>query len=387
VDFVVAPSAEAHESLGNRSPGTSATAVNSQEGPGRIDTMRILRKLALAVISGCLVLPACAGADVLLGAFANQNGKAFNFASPADSESNLLAVEKAAGRKLAIDSQYITWDGFSAANPPLQMQWDARNGRTPHLTWKFNMHSGGARCANWKDIVSGAYDTQLRDQAKVLAALKTRVIIRLWPNMDQRLFQCVYDVDPTADVATGAQHFIQAWQHIVTLVRGIAPKVEWNWSPNLHAFTDNRGNPSTNWKRFYPGDRYVDWVGTQIYNNGYRNMTLDGDPMFRAFYAAASSTGKKIIFSETGAPGPDPQVDAAGHGCPGARVNASPSPQVTWIDSFRTDLPKYKEVKAVIYFSGAAGNVGPERCDNFILRGDGLSAFSKLANDPYFSTH
>jgi hypothetical protein len=56
--------------------------------------MRIARKLALAITAGCLLLPVCAGADVLLGVFADQNGKAFNFASPNESENNLLAVEK-----------------------------------------------------------------------------------------------------------------------------------------------------------------------------------------------------------------------------------------------------------------------------------------------------
>jgi hypothetical protein len=347
--------------------------------------MRMIKNLGFILLGGLLLVPVqAAEADVMLGVFANQNGKAFNFDSPDDSQRNLLAMEKTTARKLAIDSQYITWNGFSSAKPPVQMQWDVRNGRTPHLTWKFNMLGGGPRCVNWKDIVSGATDGQLRDQARVLADLKKTVIIRLWPNMEQRLYACVYGADPATDAPTASQHFIQAWQHIVTLVRGIAPNVEWNWSPNVHAFTDNRGNPSTTWKQFYPGDRYVDWVGTQLYNNGYRNVALDSDPMFRTFYAEASSTGKKIIFSETGAPGPDPQVDESGHGCPGARVGVSPSPQYTWLQSMRTSLPKYKQVRAVVYFSGMANNVGPERCDNFILRGDGLSEFSKMANDPYF---
>jgi hypothetical protein len=347
--------------------------------------MRMATKLALALTCGCLLVStAGASADVMVGLFANQNGRAFNFDAPGDSENNILTVETAVGRKLAIDSQYITWDGFSSAKPPAQMQWDVQNGRTPHLTWKFNMHGGAQRCANWKDIVSGADDEQLRDQARVLAGLKKTVIIRLWPNMEQRLFACVYGVDPTSDPSTAAQRFIQAWQHIVTLVRGIAPNVEWNWSPNVHAFTDNRGNPSTTWKQFYPGDRYVDWVGTQLYNNGYRNVGLEGDPMFRTFYAAASSTGKKIIFSETGAPGPDPQVDEGGYGCPNARIGTSPSPQYTWIHSFRTDLPKYKQVRAIVYFSGTGTNPALGRCDNYVLRGDGLGEFSRMTNDPYF---
>jgi len=345
--------------------------------------MLIARILALAVTGGCFLLPA--RAEVMIGVFANQNGKAFNFDSPDDSESNLLAVEKAMGRKVALDGQYITWNGFSSAKPPVQMQWDARNGRIPHVTWKFNMHGGPARCAEWKDVVSGIYDAQLRDQARVLAGLNTKVIVRLWPNMDQRGMTCVYDVDPTTDPATAAPRFIQAWQHIVTLVRGIAPKVEWNWSPNVHAFTDNHGNPSTNWKPFWPGDRYVDWVGTQLYNTGYSNVPVDRDPLFRAFYAAASSTGKKIIFSETGAAGPDPQVEANGLGCPGVKGGGSPSPQYAWLHSFRTSLPQFKDVKAFVYFSAAAAPAGSDRCHNFILRGDGLSELAKMASDPYFN--
>jgi hypothetical protein len=343
------------------------------------------RTLVLALIAGCFLPPLHAQAEVMIGVFANQNGKSLNFSAPEEGKNNLLEVEKGMGRKVAIDGEYITWNGFSSANPPVQMQWDARNGRIPHLTWKFNMPGSRVRCVNWKDVVSGVYDAQLRDQAHVLADLKSRVIIRLWPAMEQHNMTCVYGVDPTIDPATAAPRFIQSWQHIVGLMRPIAPLVEWNWSPNIHSFTDNRGNPSTKWKPFWPGDRYVDWIGTLLYDTGNSDVAVDRSPIFRTFYDQASALGKKIIFSETGAVGPDPQVEANGQGCPGARFGGSPSAQYTFLHSFRTGLPKFKQVQAFVYFNAAAvaGNI----CHNFILRGDGMSELAKMASDPYFVAH
>jgi hypothetical protein len=57
--------------------------------------------------------------------------------------------------------------------------------------------------------------------------------------------------------------FHSAWQRMVTIMRNIASNVGFWWCPNEGGTTHGRSWLSD----YYPGDAYVDWVGTDIYNH------------------------------------------------------------------------------------------------------------------------
>src|SRR5262249_53407451 len=60
--------------------------------------------------------------------------------------------------------------------------------------------------------------------------------------------------------------FAPAWRHIVTTFRGEgATNVRWVWCPFAHVGTRRTDEES---RRYYPGDRYVDWIGMDGYNRG-----------------------------------------------------------------------------------------------------------------------
>jgi len=53
--------------------------------------------------------------------------------------------------------------------------------------------------------------------------------------------------------------FIQAWQHIVNVVRNAGGnQISWVWCPG------DVGDSVSTLQSVYPGDNYVDWVGTDI---------------------------------------------------------------------------------------------------------------------------
>ena len=92
----------------------------------------------------------------------------------------------------------------------------------------------------------------------------------------------------------GGQSYREAWIHVVTLAREIAPNIRWIWAPN-------RADQYT--KPYYPGDEYVDYVGITLNHKGDRRIPYR---CFEDFYRLEATReelekyGKKIIICETG---------------------------------------------------------------------------------------
>jgi beta-mannanase len=94
-----------------------------------------------------------------------------------------------------------------------------------------------------------------------------------------------------------ASEYVGAWRHVVSIFRAEhAWNVRWVWAPN----TDCGGRCP--FEQFYPGDRWVDWVGL----DGYNSASSDGLPwrefeqVFGASYRALTSiTSKPVMIAET----------------------------------------------------------------------------------------
>jgi len=353
--------------------------------------MNKMRKLINAtLLSASLLALAASGADasgphVMLGVHANQDGQADIYNVNA-SKADVIAVESAIGRKLGIDSEYSPFDGFGTSFPLPQAQWDVQNGRTPMLTWNYNVRGEGeGNCPKWYQIQRGDYDAQLIDQAQVLKALGHPIIVRLYPAMDTSFHSCPYDVDAVKDPVTAGQRFVIIWRHIVDVVRGHgATNVQWDWSPNSHAFTGSGGRASTVWKNFDPGSDYVDWYGSQVYQPTNDAIEVENSPFFLNWYNQMAPRGR-LIFSETNAGGPDPQRDPNnGFGCDGSMGRLRHSPQAVWEYSIGKYMPKYPAVQAIVLFS-STGLRGDGECINYVQRGDGMTWLRTIAHRPYFA--
>lgn len=296
---------------------------------------------------------------VMVGIHANADGLCDSSiaTNAAYCEADIQARESEIGRTFAIDSQYGPFD-FSSIP---EAEWTVTQGRMPMYTWQHVIGTNG--CIFWQDVVNGVYDSQLTTQATYLATLGP-MIVRLLPEMNKSHQSCIYDVDPVADPVTAGSEFQQLWQHVYSVVHPIATNVQWDFSPGADAFNDAQGNPVNIWTDFYPGDAYVDWIGSQIYNDGTTSKNIDTYPKFLNFYSQAVLRGKPLILSETGA----------------IEIAVTPDPQQKWCYSIsQTFRYSFPAVKALVWFDvNATGG-------DYLLGGNGEVGFANMAAKPYFS--
>lgn len=112
-------------------------------------------------------------------------------------------------------------------------------------------------------VTAGTYDARLVETFTYLASLKCPVFLRVggemnvWGNSAQ------------------TEEYKAAYNHIGALARTYCPNVALVFAPNFSAAK------GVDMDSFYPGDTYVDWIGTSLYYNRYAN---NGDLRWPEFY-------------------------------------------------------------------------------------------------------
>jgi hypothetical protein len=107
-------------------------------------------------------------------------------------------------------------------------------------------------------IAAGSQDAILTADAKALHAWNHPFLLRLFPEMNGPWESYA----PGTNGNTSAQ-FIQAWRHVYRLFqRNGANKVKFVWNPDK----EFNGQP-VSFRRLWPGAKFVDWVGLDIYNS------------------------------------------------------------------------------------------------------------------------
>lgn len=264
-----------------------------------------------------------------------------------DEERAILSLERALGRRLAINNLYANW----AAPLPLAVaRWDLRNGTVPMISW------GPARTSV---IASGASDAQIRARAEQLRSLRGPVMVRWFWEMDDA-HNHPYAVSPTS--------FIAAWRHIHGIfTRAGATNVLWVWCPGSGNFS--RGVA----QKYYPGDSYVDWVGADGYNwapgraaASWRSFSQ----IFSGFYRWGMTRGKPMLIGEYGVM---------------ERGNGEKAAWYTQADQqLRTQFPA---IRGIVYFDSRHFNAVSGKYFNWRVTSSpsALAAFRVFARDPYFS--
>jgi hypothetical protein len=190
--------------------------------------------------------------------------------------SRYTTFAQATGVRPKIDVYYSGWgEGFHGAMA--RTIWS--NGAYPLI----QLQPDGISLA---DIASGDYDGYLRQYARGVEAFGHPVIISFAHEMNGDWY------------SWGATHvspavYIAAWRHLVTVFRQSgADNVTWLWAVNGY------GGPGTEIAPWYPGDKYVDWVGI----DGY--FAVPSDTFDSVFATSVSEirqlTTKPILIAETG---------------------------------------------------------------------------------------
>ncbi|HEU5063719.1 MAG TPA: glycosyl hydrolase [Solirubrobacterales bacterium] len=194
------------------------------------------------------------------------------------------------GRQPAIILTYKNWDQAPFVYHQLDGIWN--QGAIPMVTWESWLSSGEG--ISLQAIANGSHDGYLQEAARAAAGWGKPLMVRFGQEMNADWFP--WGHQPAA--------FRAAWRHMVHLFRAEgATNVLWVWTPYV-----NSGGKLP-FKRYYPGAKYVDWVGFdainwggsfawrsfgQVFIESYRQMLrISSEPMVLAETGSGESGGYK----------------------------------------------------------------------------------------------
>ncbi|HEY8859349.1 MAG TPA: hypothetical protein VIM27_07840 [Gaiellales bacterium] len=217
--------------------------------------------------------PAVPVHGALWGAFPNEPG-------------GIAALQARVGRRLAIVNRYVPWT-FTRWS---QISTYLRDGHLPLVSWSAAPHTTAAA------IASGSQDAVIHAAAVGLKHAGGRVFLRPFYEFDQPRGHPRYIGTPREVVA--------AWRRMATIFHAAgARNVRLVWCPMAFDFHDGIAGA------FWPGDRYVNWVGADGYNFPGKPWRAFRD-IFRGAYHFAAVHGKRMVIAETAAPAVDPRTPA-----------------------------------------------------------------------------
>ena len=219
-------------------------------------------------------------------------------------------------------------------------------GTVPMVSWRGTRHAG---------ILDGSSDDLIARAARRLRDFNRPVLLRWAWEMNGRW----YDWSAARYNNDDPSGYVRSWRrlHGIFAAEG-ADNVAWVWSPNWNS------SPDTGWNQpaaFYPGDKYVDWVGVSGYNLNRENP----ETLFGGIYATYAAT-KPIIIAEVGA------VDRGG------RTKAD------WIDLFADWVRARPAVGAVTWFDTDTHPGYAERW-RIDTSPESVAAYRAMARDPRFA--
>lgn len=232
-----------------------------------------------------------------------------------------VPLEKKIGRRFDVVKGYQAFDSAHLFPNSLQKRL-AKGHRLWEYSWSAKVFSSGKRLT-YASIANGDYDRSvIRPQAKKLKRWGRKTIVDFDHEMD----------GPKAAGIGGSKEYVRAYRHIVKVFREVGTKnVLWAWVPT--GFDTNRIKP------FYPGKRYVDWIGYDPYNfyscSGarWKSPRQTFEPFYRWVGSQKGMRGKPILLGEY------------------ATVNGSRAGK--WYSHVARALKGLPRIKAVMQFSSS----------------------------------
>lgn len=191
------------------------------------------------------------------------------------------------GREPAVIGSYKTWSIPAIDRPRLNAIWS--RGALPMVTWE--PWGGHGKVFSLADIAAGRYDRYIYRAAAAAAAWGKPLFMRFAHEMNG-------DWYPWGRGSNGntPRLYIAAWRHIVRAFRASgAENVIWVWAPNQNF------SGRFPFRQYYPGDRWVDWVGLDGFNWARSPRWQSFTEIFAGSYnAMVGMTAKPMMVAETG---------------------------------------------------------------------------------------
>lgn len=251
-----------------------------------------------------------------------------------DSHAKLTSLEHAVGRKPAIVMWYQGWAGDQAF-PTRDAQWLVSHGSVPMITWEpwLPPKIPGERIVDQPRyrlarIAAGAFDPYIRAYAKQVKRFGGPVMLRPFHEMDGDWYPWGGTVNGNSPRA-----FIAAWRHVHDVFDEVgATNVTWVWSVNSGSVPDT---PENSAGRYWPGSRYVDWIGISGFNWGTSSSFgswYTFDQVYRQRIRLLMQFRRPIVLTEIGA----------------AEVGGD---KADWIrQTFSTIARRYPRVRAFVWY-------------------------------------
>jgi len=190
-------------------------------------------------------------------------------------------------------------------------------------------------------IANGTYDTYIHKWAIDAKEIGSPIFVRFGHEMNDPYRY------PWGPQNNKPEDFIAAWQHVVNIFKEEgALNVVWVWSPHP-AYGQ--------FDAYYPGDRYVDWLGIGTLNYGTVakwSKWYTFDEIFGNFYPQFAKYNKPIMISEFGS-------------------LATGGDRNKWYADALSNLKsKYPLVKSVIFFHVANDNTTTDKSLNWYFIDD-----------------
>jgi hypothetical protein len=187
-------------------------------------------------------------------------------------------------------------------------------------------------------IANGTYDTYINQWAKDAKSIGSPVFVRFGHEMNDPYRY------PWGPQNNKSSDYIAAWRHVVDQFRKMGAKnVIWVWSPHP-AYGE--------FDAYYPGDKYVDWVGVGTLNYGTVatwSKWYTFDEIFGNFYPQFAKYKKPIMISEFGS-------------------LATGGDRNKWYEDALSGIrTKYPLVKSVIFFHVANDNTTTDKSLNWYI--------------------
>jgi hypothetical protein len=256
-----------------------------------------------------------------------------------DSFAGITALESRTGQPFAIVSFYQAWgDRPDESEFPLRaVSTIDRLGSIPMITWepwvkdfdealRPNLPKPAEReYASLAAIARGDYDFYVTRWASAAAQYRKPLYLRFAHEMNDP-----YRYPWGPQNGNRPDDFIAAWKHVHLVFQKMnATNVLWVWSPHI----------SMPWfEYYYPGDEWVDWIGTGVLNYG------DVAPWSRWWtfhqivekaYPALLKLHKPIMITEFGS------------------VTSGGDAGQWYVEAFRDVHEKYGAVRSIIFFNQA----------------------------------
>jgi membrane-bound metal-dependent hydrolase YbcI (DUF457 family) len=287
-------------------PTRVANPIVSQPG--------VLSALLAGALASCLIGPGSAAAvpRISMGAYI----------SGSEEDPALIdAYGAEVGGSPVIVSSYRDWARPLIDTAQLDAAW--ARGAVPLVTWEpwvWNADGSFPLGA----IAKGRYDAYVAEAAQAAAAWGNPILLRFAHEMNGGWYPWGTGKDgPTPTT------YVKAWRHLVRVFRANgADNVKWVWTPYV------RVGDRFPFARFYPGDRWVSWVGFDGLNGGavfgWRSFAKIFTDSYRELVRI---TSRPIIVAETGS------AEEGGL-------------KAAWLSQgLRRAMPRFPHIRALVWWS------------------------------------